>query len=400
MCSFVQLFSRVGRTSMTRIGETMKSGSFYASPKPADQTEHLVAEPVPEPAQIDLFQNGFPPVAQQYPQLRFMGSKYRLLPWIHKVVSGFEFNSVIDAFSGSGCVSYLFKAMGKEVISNDFLSMSATVATALIENPGVRLTDDHMQMLVEYDRRHKRFIERTFAGIFYTPEDLRFLDLVSWNIKKLDDPYARAVALAALIRSCVKRQPRGVFTIAGDPEHYKDARRDLQLSLYEHFVEQVAIYNAAVFDNGRENRAHHGDVFQWRGGPADLVYMDPPYVPRADDNCYVKRYHFLEGLSCYWEGLEIMHETRVKKIAKPFTPFSYRRTALDAFDRMFRQFADSTLVLSYSSNGYPDLAVLRQLMRRYKRTVDVFERAHRYHFGTHGAVERAQVNEYLIIGCE
>jgi DNA adenine methylase/adenine-specific DNA-methyltransferase len=30
--------------------------------------------------------------------------------------------------------------------------------------------------------------------------------------------------------------------------------------------------------------------------------------------------------------------------------------------------------------------------------VDVFERAHRYHFGTHGAVKRAQVHEYLIIG--
>jgi DNA adenine methylase/adenine-specific DNA-methyltransferase len=65
---------------------------------------------------------------------------------------------------------------------------------------------------------------------------------------------------------------------------------------------------------------------------------------------------------------------------------------------MFRQFADSTLVLSYSSNGYPDLAELRRLMLRYKRSADVFERAHRYHFGTHKTVERAQVQEYLIVG--
>lgn len=93
-----------------------------------------------------------------------------------------------------------------------------------------------------------------------------------------------------------------------------------------------------------------------------------------------------------------MPETKVKKIEKPYTPFSYRRTAIDAFDRMFRKFAESILVLSYSSNGYPDLPELRKLMRKYKNRVEVFERAHRYHFGTHKSVKRAQVNEYLIIG--
>ena len=159
-------------------------------------------------------------------------------------------------------------------------------------------------------------------------------------------------------------------------------------------------YNLAAFDNGRDNRVRHGDVFGWQPGRADLVYMDPPYVPRADDNCYIKRYHFLEGLSCYWKAMTILEDSRVKKIVKPFTPFSYRRTAIDAFDRLFRQFADSTLVLSYSSNGYPDLTELRRLMLRYTRSVDVFECAHRYHFGTHSGVAAARtvVDEYLIVG--
>ena len=369
-----------------------------ANMKDEDSRSLGVAEPIPWPSQAALFESGFPPIVNDYPQLRFMGSKYKLLPWIHKLLAGLEFRSAADAFSGSGCVSYLLKAMGKQVVANDFLNMSTTVAKALIENPGGQLSKASQEVLLRHDPRHERFIELTFSGIFYSPQDLRFLDLVSWNIRKLADPYERAIALAALIRSCVKRQPRGVFTIAGDPERYKDSRRDLQLTLREHFLEQVVVYNNAVFDNGENNRARHGDVFDWAQGPTDLVYMDPPYVPRSDDNCYMKRYHFLEGLSCYWEGLTIMQETRVKKVAKPFTPFSYRRTAIEAFDKMFRQFADSILVLSYSSNGYPDLPELRRLMLRHKRSVDVFERAHRYHFGTHEAVERAQVQEYLIVG--
>lgn len=72
-----------------------------------------------------------------------------------------------------------------------------------------------------------------------------------------------------------------------------------------------------------------------------MVYLDPPYVPRADDNCYIKRYHFLKGLSCYWQGLPVDPLTKVKKIAKRYTPFSYRRTAVEAFDRMFSRFAKS-----------------------------------------------------------
>jgi adenine-specific DNA-methyltransferase len=57
-------------------------------------------------------------------------------------------------------------------------------------------------------------------------------------------------------------------------------------------------------------------------------------------------------------------------------------------------------VLSYSSNGYPDLDVLLTLMRRYKEKVRVFEREHRYHFGTHQQVwqERAMVQEFLVVG--
>ena len=336
----------------------------------------------------------------RFPRLRFMGSKYRLLPALAEVFQALRFETAADPFCGSCAVSYLLKALGKEVRSSDFLAFCSTIASALIENSEVRLGGEDLDRLLEYDPRHKRFIERTFAGIFYTPQDLRFLDLVSWNLRKIDDAHKRAIALSALVRACVKRQPRGVFTVAGDPDRYKDGRRDLKLSLKEHFIEQVGVYNSAVFDNGRHNRAFCRDAFEADSDPPDLVYLDPPYVPRSDDNCYVKRYHFLEGLVRYWNGVKILEDSKVKKIAKPYTPFSYRSDALRAFDRLFRKHAESIIVLSYSSNGYPDLDDLVRLMRRYKAHIEVSSYAHRYHFGTHGAVrrERAVVEEYIIVG--
>jgi adenine-specific DNA-methyltransferase len=37
-------------------------------------------------------------------------------------------------------------------------------------------------------------------------------------------------------------------------------------------------------------------------------------------------------------------------------------------------------------------------MRKHKKSVRIFEKAHRYHFGTHDNVERSRVTEYLIVG--
>jgi adenine-specific DNA-methyltransferase len=331
----------------------------------------------------------------EYPKLRFMGSKHRLLPWIESVLAPLRFETALDAFSGSGCVSYLLKVMGKRVWSNDFLRFSSDLARATVEN-SVEAIDrtDLVALLSESDGR-PRFIEETFRGIFFSDEDNAFLDRVSANLPKLS-AHKQAIARASLYRACLKRQPRGVFTVSG-LNRYDDGRRDLRLSLEQHFLESVEVFNHLVFDNGRTHRVTCQDVFALGEPLVDLVYLDPPYVPRADDNCYVKRYHFLEGLSTYWRDAEFHPGSKVKKLRKRYTPFSYRREAEDAFDRMFRNFRNSTIVLSYSSNGYPDLPVLVDLLERYKSRVEVRQEAHRYHFGTHSAVRRAVVDEYLIV---
>jgi adenine-specific DNA-methyltransferase len=339
-----------------------------------------------------------PGQALAFPELRYMGSKHRLLAWIHGVLRRLDFETAADPFVGSGSVAYLLKAMGKRVIASDFLNFPAVLASATVANSRQRIDDGALTRLLAARRKGPHFIERTFDGIFYASSDLQFLDRVSANIADLAHPHERALAKAALIRSCLKKQPRGVFTISGDLSHYDDGRRDLRMSMEEHFSEQAAVFNKVVFDNGKRHVVKRADVFSLRPKGVDLVYLDPPYVPRSDDNCYMKRYHFLEGLSCYWRGVRIMKDTKVKKIEKPHTPFGSRKTAIDAFDRLFRLYRRSKIVLSYSSNGYPDREVLEDLLRRYKPRVSAFEKPHRYHFGTHGGVERAEVREYLIVG--
>lgn len=334
---------------------------------------------------------------RRYPQLRFMGSKHRLLPWIESIFQEIEFESALDAFSGSGCVAYLLKSLGKRVHANDFLAFARDLARATVANSSETLDAEDLEFLLDADAPPNDFIETTFAGIFFTDDENRFLDQICCKVDGLP-PKKAALARAAMYRSCLKRQPRGVFTVAGD--RYDDGRRDLRIGLRSHFVESVDLFNGLVFDNGRENHATCADAFDLEFPKVDLVYLDPPYVPRADDNCYIKRYHFLEGLATYWRGVEMHPTSRVRKLRKRYTPFSYRRTCEEAFDRLFAKCGGSAIVLSYSSNGYPDLGRLVELLSRYKTDVVVHERDHRYHFGNHERVTagRTVVTEYLIVG--
>jgi len=364
----------------------------------------LEARVLPQPQLFDvqLDSKAYPPQAGRYPEFRYMGSKHRLTNWLHSILAEVEFSSVADPFCGGGSVSYSLKAMGKSVHASDFLNFPTVISSAAVANSTCVLNCDDVAYLTSPGFPRIKFISETFRQIFFTEEDLEFLDLAWERLPELSSPSKRDIALAAMIRSCMKKQPRGVFTVGstqvGGGLRYDDGRRDVRLSLRDHFREQVSVLNDLVFDNGRISTAERRNALSPPCNMVDLVYFDPPYVPRSDDNCYVKRYHFLEGLSTYWREGEIMQSSKVKKLAKRHTPFSHRRTALDAFDQLFRYYADSIIALSYSSNGYPDRELLERMLRVYKPRVEVFERPHRYHFGTHSAVERALTTEYVLLG--
>ena len=330
-----------------------------------------------------------------FPRLRYMGSKYRLVPHLAEVFAEVGGTTALDAFSGSGVVSYLFKTLGYQVTANDFLNFPTVIARAGVVNQGEILTGEDITAICGPAADDRDFIQRTFEGLFFTGEDRQFLDSAWSHIEQMTGT-KQALAISALILSAARKQPRGVFTVTG--LRYDDGRRDLRLPLRDHFRERAAEYNRVVFDSGQPCTAFSGDVFDLGAQPFDLVYLDPPYAPPRDDNCYIKRYHFLEGLSTYWRGQQIMQNTRTKKLRKRYTPFSYKHTVTDALRRTIKQFQDSVIVLSYSSNAVPDAATIEALLREVKDDVQVRPVDHTYSFGTHAAAQRRAVSEYLFIG--
>lgn len=334
---------------------------------------------------------------ENFPGTRYMGSKYKILSFLWENVKGLEFKSVLDAFSGSACVSYMFKQKGFEVYSNDFMAFSANFTKALIENSDTKLDDIDIKILLNDKTKIKSFVRDTFKDLYFDDEDNYLIDKIIANTQKLSNDYKKSLALAAITRACLKKRPRGIFTYTG--ARYDDGRRDLQLSLEEHFLENVESFNNAVFNNGLENKSFNCDIFAVDVN-VDLVYFNPPYLTSKSDNDYTRRYHFVEGLVKNWKGLKIDEFTKTKKFKKYESPFDSKVTMNDALDRLFYKFKDSILVVSYSSNSIPSKEDMIKLLSKYKNEIELKEIDYKYSFGNqnHKVGNNAnEVKEYLFI---
>ncbi|NJM40792.1 MAG: hypothetical protein HC853_08480 [Anaerolineae bacterium] len=96
--------------------------------------------------------------------------------------------------------------------------------------------------------------------------------------------------------------------------------------------------------------------------------------------------------------LEILPNTITRKFRRFPSLFDSPKTVMEGFAQLFRRFADSTIVVSYSSNGIPHKTQLAYLLSQYKTRVEVHECDHRYSFGTQTRQNQNAVKEYLFIG--
>jgi DNA adenine methylase len=334
-----------------------------------------------------------------FPDTRYMGSKRKLLPALDRILGQLRFDTALDAFSGTASVAYLLKMRGKKVHANDYLKFNHQIAQALIANSQAKLSAEEIDEIIELNPDADDLITREFAGLYYSRRDCRWLDSAVANIEFLGSENKKALARAALCRACVKKRPRGIFTYTG--MRYDDGRRDLKTPLSEHFRDAAIKLNAAVFGNGRANAAFHSDIMRFRRYDYDLVYMDPPYFSLRSDNEYSRRYHFLEGLVSYWSHVEIDRTTKTKKIARVDSDFTHRGKVVDAFARLFDKFRRSQLVISYSSNSFPDADLMKALLREAGRAVELIELDHVYSVGTHAHKKgnaNNRVREYVFLG--
>jgi len=314
------------------------------------------------------------------PQTRYQGSKYKLLDWIWENIRDLGFESVLDAFGGSACVSHHLKGEGKTVAYNDILVSNYLGGVALIENDHELLAQEDVDFVlsrhpeVQYDD----FISRTFQDIYFTDEENAWLDLVTQNIPLLTNRMKQAIAYYALFQSAISKRPYNLFHRKNLYIRTADVQRtfgnkatwDKRFALhFRHFVRQA---NDAVFGTGKECRALNLDASQVEGA-YDLVYIDPPYMNGQGVGVdYHQFYHFLEGLADYknWRAKIDFRSKHLRLKPEP-SPWKTPRNIAGIFRSVLEHFRNSTLVVSYRTDGIPSPTDLVQMMRELKTHVDV-----------------------------
>ncbi len=316
-----------------------------------------------------------------FPSTRFQGSKYKITNWIWENVKDLEFNTVLDAFGGTGSVSHLFKNKGKQVTYNDILKFNFTIGKALIENNHEQLSKEEVDFIITKHNQlnYPTFIQDTFHNVFYLDEENQWLDYVVTNIKKLDNEYKQAIAWFALFQACIIKRPYNLFHRANLYVRTADVKRGFgnkttwDKPFEEHFINFVKEANKAVFSNGTSCKSISYNALDVPNVEKyDLVYIDTPYISaKGVGTDYLDFYHFLEGMLDYdqWKERILEKYKHLPIEGRGTNEWTKKNKIYNAFDELFNKYSNSTLVVSYRSDGIPSEKEIIELLKKYKNNV-------------------------------
>lgn len=327
-----------------------------------------------------------------YPTINYIGNKEKIVKWISSLIPS-DVKSVLDVFSGGSSVSYMAKEKGLEVYSNDILQINYFIAKAIIENNNETLDENDIELIFS-GSPFEGFMCKNFADKFYFKEECMELDLYRLNIDRLESANKRALALILLRRAMIRKMPYSRFTIKWDKivqlrdeefsyQKYKRRRHYHNQSFKFHFLDNLKEYNAAVFDNHKNNKAYNLDVFDaLKSISADLIYLDPPYAGTMND--YFGFYGLLDSFI-------------TGSLVKPFeNNFMDKKTILNQFDTLFANLKKYKYwMLSYNSRSNPNKEELLGLLSKYSTDVEVHEMPYAYRVT--GKDKKQKDIEYLFI---
>ena len=306
----------------------------------------------------------------------YIGSKQKLVDWIWAHTPE-GVNSILDAFSGSAVVGYMYKSKGLRILANDRLRYGYHIARAIIENNSVTISEDEIDALLKTNPKAGDFVQETFRSKFFQSGVHQIIDNVRANINVLKG-YKRDIALFALGKACISGS--GSFGhFASTSKGNGKRRADTPKEFTDRFRNNVIRINSLVFDNGKENKAFNKDILEvLPDTKVDLAYFDPPYATEFSTTNYETSYHFVEGLMTYWKRLEIDETSRVKKFIT-----DYKTVTQSNSEEFFDGFLDKAKgikhwIISYRDHAYPNETKMKKLIERHGKQSRMFSKDHAY----------------------
>lgn len=269
---------------------------------------------------------------------RYLGNKYRLLPFIKQVVKNncHDVKIIADLFAGTGAVSSAFQDL--QIITNDLL-YSNYISNLAWFSAQPYDEDKIVQFIIGYNSvnvRTDNYMSNNFADTFFSKQDCRKIGYIREDIEqnfkagKLTER-ERALLITSLLYAMDK--------VAKTCGHYDAYRKGVEFDLHLELSVPQASQN-----NDPNNICYNQDINILAPNIcADLVYLDPPYNSRQ----YCDAYHLLENVA-RWEKPEVFGVA--KKMDRTSLKSAYcTKEATKAFANLIENINARYILLSYNN---------------------------------------------------
>lgn len=269
---------------------------------------------------------------------RYLGNKYKLLPFITGVVNDEcpNITSIADIFAGTGAVSSAFT--DKVIITNDLMYSNYICNYAWF---GAEEYDPQtiIDCVIRYNSLcdlEDNYMTDNFSDTYFSRDDCAKIGYIREDIECLYENGSinkreRAILITSLLYAMDK--------IANTCGHYDAYRKgvvfDKTLELY---VPLAEVHNNA------DNKCYNTDANELvKKIKSDLVYIDPPYNSRQ----YCDAYHLLENVA-RWEKPEVFGVA--KKMDRSSMKSKYcTQSATEAFGLLIKDINAKYILLSYNN---------------------------------------------------
>lgn len=269
---------------------------------------------------------------------RYLGNKYKLLPFITRVVNDEcpDIEMIADIFAGTGAVSSAFT--DKVVITNDLMYSNyiCNYAWFSAEEYDPQIIIDCVLRYNSLSDLEDNYMTENFSDTYFSRDDCAKIGYIREDIECLYEngninKRERAILITSLLYAMDK--------IANTCGHYDAYRKgvvfDKTLELY---VPLAEVHNNA------DNQCFNTDANELvKDITADLVYIDPPYNSRQ----YCDAYHLLENVA-RWEKPEVFGVA--KKMDRSTMKSKYcTQSATKAFEQLINDITAKYILLSYNN---------------------------------------------------
>ncbi len=299
---------------------------------------------------------------------RYLGNKYRLLPFITNVIAKEcdDFETFADIFAGTGAVSSAYT--NKQIITNDILYSNYLCHLTWFsdEEFDAKKITNYINYFNSDFPYEENYMTENFSDTYFSKKVCSKIGFIREYIEsehkagKINQK-ERAMLITSLLY--------GLDKIANTCGHYDAYRQNAELT--DDLLLPIPEPNL----NLKHNQCFNCDTNDLvKKISADVVYIDPPYNSRQ----YCDAYHLVENIA-RWEKPEVFGVA--KKMDRTALKSKYcTRSAPEVFDDLIKNLKAKYIVVSYnnmakkgndrSNARISDTEIMETLSKKGK--VDVF----------------------------